>query len=150
MAESQTTPSRATQGRTSTNLAQLSSEHGTTTIDDAVVAKVAGLAAREVDGVAELGGAISNAVSSVVGRIRGNEHRTTGVGVEVGSKQAAVDLTMKVIYPTPIHEVADAVRNNVIDRIQSLTGLEVTEVNVAITDLVFGDENTDQSSGRVE
>lgn len=148
MAEDKT-PNTTPQKRSGGNLAQLASENGTTTIDDGVVAKIASIAAREVDGVAELGGAISNALGNVVGRIRGNEHKTVGVGVEVGSKQAAVDLSLKVTYPVPIHEVANAVRDNVIDRIQSMTGLEVTEVNVAITDLVFA-ENDSQSGSRVE
>jgi uncharacterized alkaline shock family protein YloU len=65
-----------------------------------------------------------------------------GVGVEVGTKQAAVDMTMRVRYPFPIHEVADAVRQNVIERIESMTGLEVVEVNIAVTDLTF---DTDES-----
>jgi uncharacterized alkaline shock family protein YloU len=120
-------------------LAKLESEYGTTTIDDGVVAKIASLAAREVDGVAALGGAVSGAIAGVVSRIRGDDHRTAGVGVEVGTKQAAVDLTLTVHYPATIHEVAQSVRDNVIDRIESLTGLEVVEVNIAVTDLRFPD-----------
>lgn len=124
---------RATTG----GLAQLSTERGTTSIDDAVVAKIAAIAAQEVDGVAQLGGALSGALAGVVGRIRGSEHKTAGVGVEVGSRQAAVDISLQTIYPATIHEVAESVRQNVIDRIESLTGLEVVEVNIAVTDLVF-------------
>lgn len=110
---------------------------GRTTIAESVVAKIASLAAKEVEGVDTLGGLVSGAISGVVGRIRGDEHRTAGVGVEVGERQAAVDLSMTVKYPYPIHETAEAVRSNVIDRIQSMTGLEVVEVNIAITDLSF-------------
>lgn len=112
-------------------------EHGRTTIAESVVAKIASLSAQEVSGVDSLGGAISGAIAGVVGRVRGSEHKTAGVGVEVGAKQAAVDLTMKVRYPFPIHEVADAVRQNVTERIESMTGLEVVEVNIAVTDLTF-------------
>lgn len=135
-------------------LAQLETSKGTTTIDDAVVAKIAAIAAREVDGVADLGGSLTGAISSVVGRIRGAEHRTSGVGVEVGARQAAVDMSLKITYPAPVHQVADAVRQNVIDRIESLTGLEVVEVNIAVIDLAFpGGEEGDEApapSGRVE
>jgi uncharacterized alkaline shock family protein YloU len=123
---------------------------GKTTIAESVVAKISALAAREVPGVESLGGAISGALSTVVGRVRGDEHRTAGVGVEVGTRQAAVDLTMTVRYPYPIHEVAEAVRQNVIDRIQTMTGLEVTEVNVAVTDLAFEGDESGASSTRVE
>ncbi len=136
----------------------LRSEYGTTTIADGVVAKIAALATREVSGVAELGGAVSGAISGVVGRITGastNEPRTAGVSVEVGETQAAVDLTLKALYPGSIHEVADAVRQNVRDRIESMTGLDVVEVNIAVVDLVFPGEEPDtetaiQRQSRVE
>lgn len=146
-------PSSSTANDGSGALAQLETGRGTTTIDDAVVAKIASLAAREVDGVADLGGSLTGAISSVVGRIRGAEHRTAGVGVEVGVRQAAVDLSLKITYPSPVHQVADAVRQNVIDRIESLTGLEVVEVNIAVIDLAFPAEESDDNeatpSGRV-
>lgn len=124
------------------DVSSLQTEHGTTTIAEAVVSKIAALAAREVDGVADLGGSVGSALGSVVGRIRGSERNTAGVGVEVGSTQAAVDLTMKVTYPASIHQVADAVRENVIERIESMTGLEVVEVNIAVVDLVFPGQPT--------
>ena len=147
------------QGRASTakrstagSVALLETDRGTTSIDDSVVAKIAALAAREVDGVAALGGPLSGALANVVGRIRGGEHRTAGVGVEVGSRQAAVDISCQMQYPASIHEVADSVRQNVIDRIESMTGLEVVEVNIAVSDLVFpeGEEESDQTPTRVE
>jgi uncharacterized alkaline shock family protein YloU len=76
-------------------------------------------------------------MGNVLGRIRGPEHRTAGVGVEVGTRQAAVDISLTVEYPASIQEVAESVRQNVRDRIESMTGLEVTEVNIAVTDLAF-------------
>jgi uncharacterized alkaline shock family protein YloU len=133
-----------------TEVAKRSSDRGTTTIDDGVVAKIAGIATREVSGVDSMGGSLSGAVAEVVGRIRGEEHATSGVGVEVGTRQAAVDLSITVQYPATITEVASSVRDNVIDRIETLTGLEVVEVNIAVTDLAFpgGEEESDDS--RVE
>lgn len=122
---------------------------GSTSIQDSVIAKIASLAAREVGGVAGLGGSISAGLGSLVGRIRGDEHRTGGVGVEVGQRQAAVDLTLQVTYPSPIAQVAEAVRNHVVQRLQSLTGLEVVEVNVLVTDLVFPGSQ-DAGSSRME
>jgi uncharacterized alkaline shock family protein YloU len=131
----QTTPETPTRGRS--ELASLETPKGTTTIAESVVSKIASVAAQEVDGVDSLGGVISGAIAGVVGRIRGDEHKTAGVGVEVGSKQAAVDLTLTVAYPSSIQEVAEGVRQNVIDRIEGMTGLEVVEVNVAVIDLAF-------------
>lgn len=117
--------------------ASLQTERGTTHIADSVVGKIASLAAREVSGVVDLGGSAASAIGGVVGRIRGEEHSTAGVGVEVGERQAAIDMSMKCEYPMPIHEVADAVRENVIDRVESMTGLEVIEVNISVLDLAF-------------
>jgi uncharacterized alkaline shock family protein YloU len=142
-------PSRAPAG----NVALLETDKGSTSIDESVVAKIAALAAKEVDGVAALGGALSSALGDVVGRIRGSEeHSTAGVGVEVGTRQAAVDINCQMQYPVSIHEVADSVRQNVIDRIEGMTGLEVVEVNIAVSDLVFPDDEADQqaSESRVE
>ncbi len=119
-------------------------ERGATSIADSVVTKIAAIAAREVDGVAGLGGSLSHTVDQVVGRIRGKEHATAGVAVEVGSTQAAVDLIVRMQYPVAVHEVADQIRQNVIDRIGTLVGLEVVEVNIAVIDLVFPEEHDEQ------
>ncbi len=140
MAAETTTKAKATTAATASSdmtISLLQTDQGVTSIDESVIAKIASIAAQEVDGVAQLGGTISGALSKVVGRIRGDEHQTAGVGVEVGERQAAVDLSMMVLYPASIHEVAQSVRENVISRIQEMTGLEVVEVNVAVTDLRF-------------
>lgn len=130
---------------------EASTEGGTTTIADSVVAKIAGIAAREVDGVADMGGAVSSTLSGLVGRIRGEEHQTAGVGVEVGNRQAAVDVTLKVHYPAPVAKVAEQVRARIIDRVETMTGLEVVEVNVLVTDLVFeGASASTESESRVQ
>lgn len=148
MSDTTTTPDTTTTGSQLTSV-----DGGSTTIADSVVAKIAALAAREVDGVYKLGGAVSGALASVVKRIRGDEHATAGVGVEVGTRQAAVDMTLVGTYPTPLQELTSAVRDNVTSRIEELTGLEVVEVNIVVTDLHFPgqeDETTEDSTSRVE
>lgn len=131
------------------SLARLETDKGVTSISEDVVGKIAAIAAREVEGVESLGGSISGALGNVVGRIRGDEHKTTGVGVEVGARQAAVDVSMTVRYPASIMDVTGAVRQNVIDRIESMTGLEVVEVNIAVNDLAFPGGDEEQNTGRV-
>jgi len=64
------------------------------------------------------------------------------VNVVVGEIEAAVDLGMSVDYGENIPQVADAVRNNVIGRIQAMTGLIVKEVNIDVTDLYFPNMET--------
>jgi len=122
-------------------VASLKTERGVTTIADTVVAKVAGIATREVPGVHDMGGSAARAFGAVTQRVGFIDERTQGVAVEVGEREAAVDLVIVVDYGESIPKVADAIRSNVINRIESTTGLSVTEVNVAVNDLYFpGDE----------
>ena len=107
---------------------------GKTTIDDGVVAKIAGLAARDVEGVYALGGGAAR----VVGAIRDAFHSTDlaqGIGVEVGDTQVAVDVTVVADYPVPLQSVADGVRAAVYRAMEDLVGMEVTEVHVTIDDV---------------
>ncbi|PXY28207.1 Asp23/Gls24 family envelope stress response protein [Prauserella muralis] len=109
---------------------------GKTTIASSVVQKVAGIAAREVSGVYAIGGGVSRAFGAIRERIPGSGTVTTsGVSVEVGEKQAAVDLDLVVEYGARIVDVARAVRRNVISTVEQITGLEVIEVNIAVNDI---------------
>ena len=123
------------------------SEGGSTVIADAVVTKVAGIAAREVPGVHDLGGGATRAIGSVTHRVGLGDERTQGVSVEVGETEAAVDLTLVVDYGESIPQVSNAIRENVIKRVEGITGLKVTEVNIAVNDLYFpGDDQHDAES----
>jgi len=139
----------AQSGSPSADLSPLKSERGATTIADAVVTKVAGLAAREVRGVHELGGSVARTLGAVTQRVGMSDERSMGVSVEVGEREAAVDLKIVVEYGESIPRVSQAVRDNVIKRLEGITGLSVTEVNIAVEDLYFpGDD--DAEPARVE
>jgi uncharacterized alkaline shock family protein YloU len=126
-------------GPRATQLTQLTSEHGRTTIADGVVARIAVIAAREVPGVHELvGQGAGDMLAGFTQRVTGGgASPTQGVNVEVGAREAAVDLRMTVDYGVSIAQVAEAVRRNVINRVQGMTGLTVKEVNIDVTDLYF-------------
>jgi len=130
--------------------ATLSGEsHGKNTVADGVVAKVAGIAAREVPGVFALGGGASRALGAIRGAV-GQDDFTQGVRVEVGETQAAIDITIVVEYPAPIQQVADAVRTQVTNAITGMVGLEVVEVDVAVNDVHLPtDDQDDQAEARV-
>ena len=121
----------------------LQSDQGTTTIQDAVVSNIAAMAIEEVDGIdpshggTRLPGDTSPTVGEFVGRVTGGTGRTRGISVEVGEEQTALDLTVNVLYGRPIHQVTNAMRENVIGRVENLTGLEVTEVNITMNDVTF-------------
>ncbi|MCR6483578.1 Asp23/Gls24 family envelope stress response protein [Amycolatopsis sp. OK19-0408] len=127
---------------------------GATTIADTVVQKIAGLATREVPGVHSLGGGAARAFSAIRERIPGaTASAGQGVSVEVGEKQAAVDLQVVVEYGVSIADLSRSVRRNVITSVERMTGLEVVEVNIAVDDLNLpGDDADDQSAdtGRVQ
>lgn len=126
---------------------------GKTTIASSVVQKVAGIAAREISGVHALGGGVQRAFGALRERIPGaGTATTTGVAVEVGEKQAAIDLDIVVEYGAGIVDLARAVRRNVITNVEQITGLEVIEVNIAVNDIHLPDENGDdeQAQSRVE
>jgi uncharacterized alkaline shock family protein YloU len=138
---------------TKTESSALSSSHGATTIADVVVQKVAGIATREVSGVHALGGGASRAFNALRERIPGaTASAGQGVAVEVGERQAAIDLQVLVEYGVSIADLAVSVRRNVITAVEQTTGLEVVEVNINVSDVHLpGDDDTDEQadSGRV-
>ena len=124
----------------------LGSDKGQTTIADGVVTKVAGMSASEVPGVHELGGTAARAMGAVTQKVGLTDARAQGVSVEVGEKEAAVDLTLIIDYGESIPKVAEDVRQQVIKRVEGITGLAVVEVNISVDDLYFpGDEEPEET-----
>ena len=119
----------------------LHSDLGTTTIQKPVVTAIIGMAAQEVEGVTlshggtRLPGDSSPTVGEFVDSVTGGGNRTRGLSVEVGERQAAVDMTVNVAYGRSIPQLTEAVRRRVIERVESLTGLEVSEVNIQVNDV---------------
>ncbi|WP_406265834.1 Asp23/Gls24 family envelope stress response protein [Streptomyces sp. NBC_00191] len=125
---------------------------GRTTIADGVVEKIAGLAARDVLGVHAMGSGISRTFGAVRDRVPGTSKSsaTRGVKAEVGEVQTALDLEIVVDYGVSITEVARAVRENVIAAVERMTGLEVVEVNIAVSDVKLPDEEEEESEQRLQ
>jgi uncharacterized alkaline shock family protein YloU len=117
----------------------LKSEMGLTTISNTVVSQIAGIAAQEVE-EAQMGGgsSVGGLLQSVTGGSSNNFSR--GVTVEVGEEETAIDLSLTVAYGQSIPRVSDAVRRNVINRVENLTGLRVNEVNIRVNDVQIPEE----------
>lgn len=129
------------------------STRGKTSIADVVVVKIAGMAAREIPGVHDMGGGLSRTLGAVRDRVPGGRPNVgRGIKVEVGERQTAIDVDLVVEYGVPITDVARDVRENVIAAVERITGLEVVEVNVAVNDvhLPQDDEPAALSENRVE
>lgn len=126
-------------GKNQGHQSPLKSEQGNTVIQSPVVSQIAGIAAQEVEGV-QMGGGGSRAVSGLLEGITGGSGNAPGLTVEVGEEEAAVDLSMSTEYGKSIPQLSEAVRRNIINRVENLTGLSVTEVNITVNDVLFPEE----------
>ncbi|MFJ3205644.1 Asp23/Gls24 family envelope stress response protein [Streptomyces sp. NPDC086989] len=121
---------------------------GRTTIADSVVEKIAGMATREVAGIHSLGSGMSRTLGAVTDKVSGARPSVSrGVKVEVGERQAAVDLDVVVEYGVAIVDLAADVRISVITAVERMTGLEVVEVNITVDDVHLPDEEDDEEDG---
>lgn len=119
-----------------------SAGRGTTVISDSIVAKIAGLAVRDVPGVHALGGGAARALGAIRDALSSTDH-SQGVSVQVGERDVTVELSIVADYPLPLQQVAEAARQAVIDAIETLAGLPVAEVTVTITDVHLPDAATE-------
>lgn len=124
---------------------ELLTDLGNTSVGDSVVAKIAGIAAREVSGVHQMGAGAARAFGAIKEKVTSSAPSPTqGVSVEVGEREAAVDLDLVIDYGVSIPDVSRSVRKNVIQCVERMTGLSVTEVNISVDDIWLGDEDDDE------
>ena len=119
---------------------------GSIQIAPEVIEVIAGLATIEIQGVAGMSGGFAGGIAELLGR----KNLSKGVKVEVGQRQAAVDVSIIIDYGFKIPEVAHEIQRNVKQAIESMTGLDVVEVNVHIHDVHFkaaDKEKTDDDNG---
>lgn len=105
-------------------------------IANEVVGIISGLAATEIAGVAGMSAGIAGGIAEMLGK----KSLAKGVRVEVGEKEAAVDLYVIMEYGVSIPDVAWQVQENVKKAIESMTGLDVVEVNVHVQGVSFQNE----------
>ena len=109
---------------------------GTIRIADEVVSIIAGLAATEIEGIAGMSGGLVGGIAEMLGR----KNFSKGVKVEVGEREAAIDLYIIVKYGSRIPDVALAAQENIKQAIENMTGLSVVEVNVHVQGVNFPEE----------
>ena len=98
-----------------------------------------------------MGSGASQTASNLLGSITGgggSSSQTQGVSVEVGQEEAALDLTLTAEYGKSIPQLAEAVRRNVSNRVESLVGLRVTEVNITVQNIFFPEQEREQERQR--
>jgi len=117
-------------------------ERGNTKISDGVVSTIAGIAADQVPGV-HMGGGASRNAGGIMESVSGSQPNSRGISVEVGQTETALDLSMAVEYGRDILQAVDAVRSSVKERIEYMTGLKVTELNITINDILSPEKAND-------
>jgi uncharacterized alkaline shock family protein YloU len=116
--------------------AQTAQVKGRIDIEDEVVEKVAGLAAVEVEGVADLGGDVERAIESVRERVGiGNKRGDQGVKAKINGREVSIRVTIVIEYGHVVMDVARAVKANVARQTNRMLGLRVVEVNVVVDDV---------------
>ncbi len=118
---------------------------GTIKIADEVVSIIAGLAATEIDGIAGMSGGLVGGIAEMLGR----KNFSKGVKVEVGEREAAIDLYIIVKYGVRIPDVALAAQENIKRAIETMTGLSVVEVNVNVQGVNFPEDEEQVEDVRV-
>jgi uncharacterized alkaline shock family protein YloU len=107
-----------------------------------VVETIAGLAAREIDGIHSLGRSRLIAI--------GNDPKR-GISAEVGEKEAALDLEVIIDYGSNIRETAKALRQRVAEEVDRMAGRKVVEINIDVVGVNLpGEEKKPEPQSRVQ
>ena len=121
----------------------LETQYGTTTIDDVVVSKIAGIAAREVSGVDSLGGGGARMMGTIRESFGASEDVRQGVDVEVENGSAKIEIAITAEYGVAIHELAEAIRRNIMNAVERMTGLTVERVDVVVHNVKLPKEDSE-------
>ncbi|MFT7764309.1 Asp23/Gls24 family envelope stress response protein [Clavibacter tessellarius] len=118
---------------------------GDTVVTDGVVAKVAGLAVRDIPGVHALGGGAARVIGQLRDRI-GQTDLTQGISVEAEEAGVSFQVTLVAEYGVPLQDVAADVRAAITDAVTELVGRPVMRVDVTIADIVLPGEGSDDDA----
>ena len=114
---------------------------GDITMSESVVATIAGLSARQIEGIHSLGK--SRLISF-------GDSPTRGVDAEVGSREAALDLDVIIEYGVDLRKVAGALRKRISDEVDKMAGRQVVEVNINVVDVHLPEKEAPPPKKRVE
>ncbi|MBD5560857.1 MAG: Asp23/Gls24 family envelope stress response protein [Clostridia bacterium] len=128
------------------NTAVKKESNGTVTFASEVIATIAGLAAADIPGVAGMSGGIADGMGELIGR----KNLSKGIKVEVGQEEVAVDIAIVAEYGRPITQVAEQIQSSVKKAIETMTGLKVVEVNVAVQGIRFKEQQPQQPAAAAE
>lgn len=112
---------------------ELAYEESKLIIEDKVVAKIARIAINNVDGILDMKGNIADSIGSFFGS---NDRKTVGVNVEVGQKEAKINLDVIIEYGKNARQIFNDIQRSVSQNVKEMTGLDVVTVNVDVVDVL--------------
>jgi uncharacterized alkaline shock family protein YloU len=110
-------------------------QRGRTTVADRVVARIA---TRAVAEVGQTGGAARQLIGLALGRQTGEG--PARVSARVDGNLAMIEMRLSLAYPAPVCSLPREVRGHVIERVTTLTGIEVRHVDIEVARLLRGSE----------
>ena len=113
----------------------LRSDRDRTIVSDVVIAKLAGIAAQDVEGVRMGGSGAASTVGSLVDSV-GWDGQPRDVSVRVVEKETEIDLTMTVEYGRAIPQIIEEVRRSVISEVENQAGYGVAKANITVKDVL--------------
>ncbi|MHC5190474.1 Asp23/Gls24 family envelope stress response protein [Enterococcus cecorum] len=105
---------------------------GELVFEDKVIQKIIGIALDEIDGLLTVDGGF---FSNIAGKLVNTDNTTSGVDVEVGKKQVAVDLSIVAEYGKDVTTIYDKIKQVISNEVRKMTGLDVIEINVNVVDV---------------
>lgn len=121
-------------------------EYGNVKIADDVVAIIAGVAATEIPGVTSMSGGITGGFTEMLGM----KNLSKGVKVELKDNDVVIDIFITVEYGKNISEVGKNVQQNVKNSVETMTELNVVEVNVNIQGVNIPKETNENDDSKVK
>lgn len=128
----------------SENIINEGQKYGSVNISDDVVAIIAGVAATEIPGVAGMSGGITGGITEMLGM----KNLSKGVKVDLGDNETILDIFIIVEYGSNIGDLGKKVQKNVKDSIETMTGLNVSKVNVNVQGVNISKEKKDNDTSK--
>ncbi|WGL02017.1 Asp23/Gls24 family envelope stress response protein [Enterococcus faecalis] len=110
--------------------------------EDKVIQKIIGIALDEIDGLLTIDGGF---FSNIAGKLVNTDNTTSGVDVEVGKKQVAVDLSIVAEYGKDVTTIYDKMKQVISNEVKKMTGLDVIEINVNVVDVKTKEQHENDS-----
>lgn len=126
---------------------ELEYEESKLIIEDKVVAKIARIAINNVDGILDMKGNIADSIGSFFGS---NDRSTAGVNVEVGEKEAKINLDVIIEYGKNARQIFNDIQRTVGQNVKEMTGLDVVTVNVDVVDVLTKKEYQEKQQSAKE